>query len=191
MAFPGRDRDTGAHFLHDTDLELEPRVSTGGWRLPPDKGDLPRPHVDGQVRGRVRSRGDGGRPRQPVVDGGVGVVQLKVVLGPGQPAGELDDVRDGLRPEGGVGLGHAHLRLVVQPVEAVLLAQVAGDANDQVRAARHPHAHAGERPRQSQQRQPEVQAPDAFHRHGADGADQERVTERQDKSVGKCEEGSL
>ena len=75
-------------------LELEPRVPSRPRRIPPDEGHLPRPHVDAQVGGRVWRRRDGRRPRQPVADAGVAVVQPEVVLGAREAAGELDHVGD-------------------------------------------------------------------------------------------------
>ena len=58
-------------------------------RTPGDQGLLPGLGRDGQVGRRVGRRGDARRPRQPVRDGVVGVVEVEVVLGPRQPVGEL------------------------------------------------------------------------------------------------------
>ena len=56
---------------------------------------------------------DGGRPGQPVAYRGVRVVEPKVVLCPRQTSAEFDDVTNGLRSEGGVGLGETNLRFVI------------------------------------------------------------------------------
>ena len=83
---------------------------TRGGRLPGDLCPLARLHRDLQVGGRVRRRGDAGRPGQPVRQGGVGVVQPELVPRPRQSAPELDSVADLCRPEGGVGRGGADSR---------------------------------------------------------------------------------
>ena len=57
--------------------------------------------------GRVGRGGDAGGPGEPVRDGVVGVVEVEVVLGAGQPVRELDRVFDLRRREGRVGRGVA------------------------------------------------------------------------------------
>lgn len=65
--------------------------------------------------------------------GGVRVVEPEVVLGAGQRLRELDDVPYVLGGDGGVGGGVAERRVVVQPVDHPVLAQVARYVDDQFR----------------------------------------------------------
>ena len=61
-------------------------------RVPSDQGLLSGPGGDGQVGRRVGRRGDARRPREPVRDGVVGVVEVEVILCPRQTVSELDRV---------------------------------------------------------------------------------------------------
>ena len=56
-------------------------MTAHGGGVPAYSGDLAGLYVYVEIGGGVGGRGDGGRPSQPVRDGGVGVVQPEVILG--------------------------------------------------------------------------------------------------------------
>ena len=75
-------------------------------RLPAHHGLLSSLNADAHLPRGVRGRGDARSPRQPVRDGGVGVVEVEVVLGARQTSGEVNgSVLDILWSEGGIGSG--------------------------------------------------------------------------------------
>ena len=61
-------------------------------RVPGDQSLLSGLGGDGQVGRRVRRRGDARSPGEPVRDGVVGVVEVKVILGARQSVSELNSV---------------------------------------------------------------------------------------------------
>lgn len=80
---------------------------------------------------------DGGRPREPVVECVVAVVQPVLVPCAGQAVAELDDVADVRGGDRRVGPWTSYPGTVVQPVPGAALAQVARDLDRQVRRPCH------------------------------------------------------
>lgn len=104
LGLPDHEVPDGGPGLGEWDqLELEARVFADIGRVPGHQGLLPSPRGDGQVGRRVGRRGDARRPREPVRDRVVGVVEVEVVFRPRQPVSKLDRVLYLGRREGCVG----------------------------------------------------------------------------------------